>query len=147
MSHKVFVSRLHCAREGVLPPVNCTNEILPIVEQRHKGEVGFTQWLVFDTGSAVIDIKAVPFRRWGLRFKLCPRPHDNAGTAEAAAGGGPFRRPRGSPSRKRRAEKWTLWRETPKDGEMLAYRAIECWPSEYPAHVWVDIVSLLGEIT
>ena len=55
-------------------------------------------------------------------------PRDDAGTAEAAPGGGPVRRARGSPTRKKRVEKWTPGRETPKIEEMLASRAIECWP-------------------
>ena len=66
-------------------------------------------------------------------------PRDDAGTAEAAPGGGPDRRTRGSPTRKKRAEKWTPGRETPKIGQMLASRAIECWPLVHPNILFILI--------
>ena len=61
------------------------------------------------------------------------------GTAEAAPGEGPGRRARGSPTRKKRAEKWTPGRETPNIGQMLASRAIECWPLVHPNILFILI--------
>ena len=76
----------------------------------------------------------------GAAFQTLRKPRRNdAGAAEAVPGGGPVRRARGSPRRKKRAEQCTPGRETPKIEDILASRAIECWSLVHPniLHIFI----------
>ena len=83
---------------------------------------------IFDTGVAVI------LRRCHLGDRACVSNFAQAPTRRRGHCRGRPRRGFGqaSETRKKHAEKWRPWRETPKIGEILASRAIECWPLVRP---------------